>query len=122
MLEGLALTVEVCEEVLRAFGKVENGFEIDYLCAGRGDVGKGTGQEAEIAQVGHEVDGGIMDVFGHRVRIGLTVAGAGARRLTNLGISAVKTIERVGLVEFWVGNEGIEVCGIGRKGVNLRQT
>ena len=75
MLEGFALTVEVCEEMLRAFGKVENGFEIDYLCAGRGDVGKGTAQEAEIAHVGHEVDGGIMDVFGHLVRIGLTVAG-----------------------------------------------
>ena len=40
MLEGLALTVEVGQEVLRAFGQVHDGLEVDNLLGGISDGGK----------------------------------------------------------------------------------
>ena len=50
MEKGLVLPVEVGDKVLRAFGQVQNGLEVDNLAAGRLYRGVLLGQELQIAQ------------------------------------------------------------------------
>ena len=50
MEKGLVLPVEVGDKVLRAFGQVQNGLEVDNLAAGRLYRKVLLGQKLQIAQ------------------------------------------------------------------------
>ena len=52
MFESFVLSVEVSDEVFGAFGKVEYGFEIDYLGTCCFDGGKCLGEQFEQSHVG----------------------------------------------------------------------
>ncbi len=75
VLEGLALAVEVGEEVLGALGQVHDGLEVDDLGGGLGDVGERLREQLEVVHVSIHIHSLQSSMFNLQCSSGCRVAG-----------------------------------------------